>query len=162
MNRIARIRRIKRLLEHFRRIRDEKAGLLAGAEVSAMAKRREVAELHAERGRTNAYLTAPEGRAIDVWLMQSADAYKRRLKLEMDLRKTELHAVEADVAQKRHETTEAHRTHRVWEIVKGKLTDAENDDAIHRSQRELDELAQQKQHHPSPGSPSGIKRRTQR
>jgi flagellar export protein FliJ len=162
LNRHDRIKRIRRLLGHYRRVRDEKAGFLAGAEAALLVKKREIEALRQARDRTNAFITEKGNQQMDIGLLQIAAAYKKRLRSEMDIKQNHLREAKANVENKRRETTEAFRAHRIWEIVKDKLTTAENDNNINDNQREMDELAQQKRNQPSITPAGGIKRRTER
>ena len=162
MNPIDRIKRIKRLLEHYRRVRDEKAGYLAGAEATLMGKKREIEDLREARDRANVFIKDSGYRQVDIGLLQIAAAYKKGLRSELDRKQIHLREAKTDVDDKRRETTEAFRAHRIWEIVKDKLSTAENENNINDNQRELDELAQHKRNQPSITPLGGIKRRTER
>jgi flagellar biosynthesis chaperone FliJ len=157
---MSRIRRAVRLIKHFKRIRDEKAGELARVESRAMQKRREIEMIREDRAAAGSFQVAERGRDVDITVVRMASAYKSQLTVELERRSRELRLVEADVEDKRRSTTEAHRTQRIWEIVKAKLETAEKEYTINRSQKELDELAQQKRLHPRSGPPGGINRRT--
>lgn len=159
---MSRIRRAVRLIKHFKRIRDEKAGELAAAETRAMQKHREIAQIREDRAAAGSYQVAVQGRSVDVTVVRMAGAYKSQLTAELERRSRELVFIETDVEEKRRSTMEAHRTQKIWEIVKAKLETAEEEYAINRSQRELDELAQQKRLHLRSGPPGGINRRTAR
>jgi flagellar biosynthesis chaperone FliJ len=150
------------MLEYYRRIRDEKAGFLAGAEAVLIGRKQEIGYLRDARDQVNEFITATGRKQMDIRLLQMAAAYKTGLRSKIDIKQNQKREAKANVDDKRRETTEAFRAHRVWEIVKDKLSMAEKENNINDNQREMDELAQQKRNQPSLNSLGGIKRRTER